>query len=133
MVVNMKKELPVEDIISKSLTAARVQRDFAADIAWQERSPQVVDYLKEHITHYSPEDRRFLYVKSIELDHDAMISLLVHGLEHDRDGPALRIIETVLADKMTTDDAARYLTSSVHCESRLAQSIVEKLRRRLTK
>jgi len=127
----MKTKMTIKEIISKSLAASKVEVDLEAALAWQKRPTEIVHYLKEYIEAYSPEERRLLYVKSIELSHEEMLSFLISRLQYEEDGPAIKLIETILVDKMKKPDLNRYLGADIHCKSSLAERILRNLRQKI--
>ena len=57
-----------------------------------------------------------LYIKSVELSHEEMVSLLVYRLQYEQDATSLKLMETILVDKMTAEDVGRHLDQEFHCQ-----------------
>jgi hypothetical protein len=123
-------ESEIADAISRSLDGAKVDIDLEAGLVWQKKPKQVAEFLKLHIDDFELKERRLLYIKSVELSHEEMVSLLVYRLQYEQDATALKLMETILMDKMTVEDVGRHLDQEFHCQSSIADDVVRKLRSR---
>lgn len=113
-------------IISRSLEASKV--DVEASVEWQKKPREIVDFLKAHMQDYGPEERRFLYAKSIELADESLLSLLVDRLQHEDDAPSIMLMETILKDKMNATSSRRYLRGEIQCRNPVAEKVLRNLR-----